>query len=155
MKKYLLGIALFILVTPTVPARQGYCETQTPEQLVRDFYAWYFEADKGPVAAENKDEIYKYVAPETVEAIRKRYPPANVSYFARANTFNAIWTNPKVIVAESISMAEDVFVIPVTFELNYKFRDKIWRDTYHVIVFVKKEHDAFYIIKVDDIYPYS
>ena len=155
MKKIFTGVIFLLFVTSALPARQGHCETQTPEQLVRDFYVWYFKADEGPVAAVDKNEIYKYVAPETVEAIRKRYPPANVSYFARANTFNAIWTNPKVIVAESIPMAEDVFVIPVTFELNYKFRDKIWRDTYHVIVFVKKEHDAFCIIKVDDIYPYS
>ena len=153
MKKYLLGIALFILVTPTVPARQGYCETQTPEQLVRNFYAWYFEADKGPVAAENKDEIYKYVARETVKYI-KELPPPSVSYFAKANTCNAIWNNPTVVVGKAIPMAGNTFVLPVTFNLNFEFRGELCHETYYVVVFVEKENKNFYITKVVDIYPY-
>ncbi len=146
----ILTAAIFLLLAIAFHARQGHCEAQTPEQLVRDFYAWYFEADKGPVAAEDKPEIYKYVAAKAVKYI-KYFPPENVSYFVKANTFNAIWEKPKIIVGKSVLMAGDMYIIPVTFKL----RDENYHEDYHVVVFAMKENGSFYIIKVTDIYPYS
>ena len=150
MKKIFTGVIFLLFVTSALPARQGHCKTQTPEQLVRNFYAWYFEADKGSVAAENKDEIYKYVAWRTVKYIKEN-PPANISYFAKANTFGSMgWENPTIIVGESIPMGGDVFVAPVTFKLNYES----YRKNISVVVFVKNENKHLYITKVVDIYPY-
>ena len=150
MKNTLVGAILLLLLAFTLPARQGACEAQTPEQLVRDFYAWYFKADEGPVAAENKDEIYNYVTEKAVKYIKRR-PLPTVSYFAKANTFNAIWTNPEIIVGKAISMAGDMFVVPVTFKLRWED----YREDYHVVVYVLKESGIFRIVKVSDIYSYS
>ena len=151
MKKKWAGIALLLFIALALPLRQGYCEEQTPEQLVRDFYVWYFKMDEGAKRPEKSDEIYKYVAEKAVKYIR-HLPPGGVSYFAKANTYGSVgWVHPKIVVGESVPMAGDMYIVPVTFELRYED----YHEDYHVVVFVMKEKGIFHIIKVTDIYPYS
>ena len=152
MRKVIVGTVILLLLALTFPARQGYCEAQTPEQLVRDFYAWYFEGKEWPLDAWKKDEIYKYVSKETVKSILNRNSSLDISYFAKANTYgSAGWGNPKVVVDKAVPMLDDVFIVPVTFKLSYED----YRKDYYVVVYVGKEDGLLRIIKVSDIYPYS
>ena len=139
----LLVVCLFFQIHPAV------CAEQTPEQLVRDFYAWYFKADAATEAAIENDEIYMYVSKETVGYARSPYTDG-VDYFTKLGT-DIDWKNTTLALGKRISMADDTYVIPVTFKgrLEDHMEDML------LIVYVKKENGSLYIYKVSNRYPYS
>lgn len=135
-----------LLLIPVFSPGRGHCASQTPEQFVRDFYKWYFEADQKAPADQN-DEIFKYLSAKTVAYIRSDAWNCDEYYVTRANTWTAAWNNVKTVVAKAIPMASDIFVVPVTFHTKW--------GKYHVVVFVAKENGQLRITKITDIYPYS
>lgn len=141
-----LPLLLFFLFFQAQPS---FGAEQTPEQLVRDFYAWYFEADTATEVADHNDDIYKYVDKETV-AYARRTIPDGLGYFLKLGT-DIDWKRMTMIVGERIMMANDRYVIPVTFKgsLEDHMEDII------LVVYVKRENNVLLIYKVSDIYPYS
>lgn len=148
--KALLGSIILLLITCFLRADQGYCAEQSPKQFVQDFYAWYFKADAGETPAYKNDGIYAYVEKKTVEYVREQASRSPICYFTKANTEWIAWKSVKVFVGESIIMYDDVFFMPVRFYL----KDEYYSDNFCVMVFVKKENNIFYIIKVSDVYMY-
>ena len=123
-----------------------FAAAQTPEKFVHEFYTWYFKADRGDTVAERQERIYTYVDKEIIEYIRG---PAvmRLAYFTKVQTSSLGSEKVKVITQKAIPMADNIYVVPVT------FRDG--ELTHHVIVYVQKTADSFSVIKVSDIYPYS
>ena len=149
MKKYFLSAALILFTPFAFPIQYGYCKSQTPEELVRDFYIWYFKTYNENLDPENSPELYKYVAAETAEYIQKN-PPQDIFYFTKATMAGSVWRTAKAAVAKSVPLGSDIFIVPVTI----KIRDKDYQEDFYVVAFVKKENKNFYITKVVDIYPY-
>lgn len=148
MTKYSFWIylLLFFLQTTICLADSRTAPKQTPEQFVRNFYQWYFEADKKSVADRN-DEIFKYISPKTVEHIRSNIRGSDEYYVTKANSWTDAWTKVKIIVSKTIYMNNNVCLVPVTFNVE--------AEKYHVIVFVDKKNEGMRIIKIADLYPYS
>jgi len=140
-----LPLLLFLLLY----SQPAFCAEQTPEQLVRDFYAWYFKADTQTEVALFNDEIYKYVAKETVDYARRTILD-DVTYFTKFG-IDIAWEKMPMILGQKITMADDRYVIPVAFKWPSESR----REDHLLVVYVKKENDTFLIYKVSDIYPYS
>ena len=149
MKKYIFGIKLKKKNICIFLGNQGYCKQQTPEQLVRDFYAWHFEKIREDKPYEQKPAIYAYVTKETIEYIDgDKY--STTDYFTKIGMYSYAWRNVKVKTGQVIAMSNDMFVVPVTF----KIKDGNYQEDFFVVAFVKKENGSFYITKVVDIYPY-
>lgn len=70
-----------------------------------------------------------------------------VGYFTKVQMSSLGSEKVKIITRKAIPMADDIYVVPVTF--------KDGGLTYHVIVYVQRTADSFAVIKVSDIYPYS
>ncbi len=130
-------------------AQLAFSAEQTPEQLVRDFYAWYFKADTATEVAENNDAIYTYVDKETVAYARRTFSDG-LSYFVKFGT-DIDWGRMTMILGEQIAMADDAYIIPATFRAP----PQDCMEDILIIVYVKKQNGAFFIYKVSDIYPYS
>jgi hypothetical protein len=140
-----LPLLLFLLFFYAQPA---FCAEQTPEQLVRDFYAWYFKTDTQTEVALFNDEIYKYVAKETVDYARRMFGGIP-NYFLKFGT-DIAWKKMPMTLGQKTAMADDRYVIPVTFKWPPEDRE----DDILLVVYVKKENGIFLIYKVSDIYPY-
>ena len=116
---------------------------------MRDFYAWYFKAEAQREVPTENDAIYKYVAKETIDYVKNTFFDV-VDYFTKFGIYTPGEKMP-MILGPKIAMADDRYVIPVTFKWPSKDRE----DDIHLVVYVKKENGAFLIYKVSDIYPYS
>ena len=130
---------------PPVSAAEG-ITAQTAEQRVRDFYQWYFEQDGYPEDIEKNDAIYMFVARATVDAIRKENN-REVVYFTQFGEMHSGWSDVRVLVHDATEMSGGIVVIPVTFDFSW--------GKHSVVVFMGKENNIFYIVKVIDAYPYS
>jgi hypothetical protein len=98
--------ALFLCVPPAQAA------PRTPEELVRQFYAWYFMADAGNVPAVNNKAIFTYVAPQTVKKARET---SRIYYFTRVGSYSSEWIEVKVAVGKAVTVTETLAIVPVSF----------------------------------------
>ena len=142
-------LLIFIILTSACivyPAKAGHTQgAGTPEQLVHDFYVWYFKVYDAIGLPARNGEMYKYVAKETVD-YAKTYDE-EIDYFTQSGGFHSPWKNLQIIVGNPIAMENKTFVVPVTFDFSW--------GNWHIVVFVKEENNALYIVKVTDIFPYS
>ena len=145
--KILIGHYTFFLVTLILCCfpKSGFCAYQTPEDLVRDFYTWYIELSTASRNIPVYDKkIYDYVYPCTVNRCRKDHEKVarDSDYFTKSQD---IWKEllDELVVYQAISINDSVSIVPVS--INPKMN-------WNIIVFVKKEDDALYIIKVEDQY---
>jgi len=123
----------------------GYCAKQTPEQFVSEFYQWYFKANSGKELADRNDEIYKYVAKQTVDDIRRKVDNTDIYYFTKVNSYSWNWKNVRSIIHPARAIGNKLYVTHVTFDTGYNKND--------VIVSLTKEDGKFYIRSVEDVYP--
>jgi hypothetical protein len=114
MNKYILCV-IILLIALLYRVSDGYCGDETPEQLVRNFYRWYFKTDSGTALAENNDEIYSYFAEQTINNIRADKQP-KLYYFTRVGSYSLEWKYMEALVGAATQVAEDLFVIPVSFQ---------------------------------------
>jgi hypothetical protein len=146
-RKFFLCPVFLLALAWLSPALQGHCAAKTPEEFVGDFYAWYLQADTDGANPLNDEEIFKYVAAETLEYLHTSNA-VEVDYFLQVGMAVVPWDEAKVIAQTAIPMANGFMVVPVTF----KFRSDDWNR--HVIVFVKQDGEAWSIFKVTNIFPY-
>jgi hypothetical protein len=138
----LMVFACFLLPAHAAD-RPDFTPPVTPEEFVREFYQWYFKADAGRELAEYNDEIYLYVAKETVDTLRKKKGGSNLYYFTKiGQSFNP--ERIQTIVHQATHL-DEIFIIPITFDDS--------SDKYDAIVIVKNINGRFYIHSVMDIYP--
>ena len=124
---------------------QSHGRSTNPQQLVHDFYTWYFKIYNELGIYARSGEIYNYVDRKLVDYVDMH--DDKIDYFTQMGYRHAPWTNVKTIVGNPIALKNKTFALPVTFKFNW--------GKWHVVVFVEEENNALYIVRVMDIFPYS
>lgn len=138
---YCIALLVSMLIFHAV---DGYCTEKTPEQLVHDFYQWYFAENSGSDMAERRDEIHKYVARMLVDDVRK--DTSGIYYFTKVGSYGAWWDGAATEVKKAVEIGGGVFMVPVEFVLE--------RERRNVVALVKRYGGALKIFKVMDVYPF-
>ena len=145
MKKCI--IIMISLVTLFCCWQHGYCSEQTPEQLVRDFYKWFFENDKEGKIAENNDGILNFISKDTIENVRKE-KCSDIDYFRKVGSESYKWTSVHTAIGSAVLVARDIFIVPV----DFVFKDG--EEHISVVVVLQKENGKLLITKIMDQHPY-
>jgi len=127
-------------------SQAGYCSEQTPEQIVRDFYAWYLSQDgnDGEKIPERRAEIYNFVSKQTVDAVLSQINCKTLSYFTKLGVFGGI---ARVDVGTAVPAGAKLFVVPITF--IHTNNDRVG-----ALVVLHEEAGKLRITKVIDKYPF-
>ena len=117
---------------------------QTPQEFVKEFYEWYlikhYELDN--VLTEEK--LPEYVD-ETLIGYLKQKEVTSLYYFTQMGE-TMQFKDCRVLVKNVLTMADDVYVVPVLFK---------GKDFYNVVIaYVKKSGSEFKIASISDAYPY-
>ena len=117
---------------------------QTPQGFVKEFYEWYiikhYELDN--VLTEEK--LLDYVD-ETLIGYLKQKEVTSLYYFTQMGE-TMQFKDCRVLVKNVLTMADDVYVVPVLFK---------GKDFYNVVIaYVKKSGSEFKIASISDAYPY-
>ena len=119
---------------------------QTPQEFVKEFYAWYLIKDYDLSDALKQDKLAEYVDEGLIAVLREEEKCHEMSYFTQMGPFFIRFKNAKVRVGDVLPMTDDVFVVPAT--ITKESIEKI------VIVYVHKKDGTFKIHSVSDAYPY-
>ena len=117
---------------------------QTPQEFVKEFYEWYlikhYELDN--VLTEEK--LPEYVD-ETLIGYLIQKEVTSLYYFTQMGE-TMQFKDCRVLVKNVLTMADDVYVVPVLFK---------GKDFYNVVIaYVKKSGSEFKIASISDAYPY-
>ena len=117
---------------------------QTPQEFVKEFYEWYlikhYELDN--VLTEEK--LPEYVD-ETLIGYLKQKEVTSLYYFTQMGE-TMQFKDCRVLVNNVLTMADDVYVVPVLFK---------GKNFYNVVIaYVKKSGSEFKIASISDAYPY-
>ena len=135
----LTGLLCFCILCPKAADA-----AQTPQEFVKEFYEWYlikhYELDN--VLTEEK--LPEYVD-ETLIGYLKQKEVTSLYYFTQMGE-TMQFKDCRVLVKNVLTMADDVYVVPVLFK---------GKDFYNVvIVYVKKSGSEYKIASISDAYPY-
>ena len=117
---------------------------QTPQEFVKEFYKWYFIKYYELVDIFKEEKLPEYVDESLIEDL-KRKGSTDLYYFIHFSETVA-FKDCNIVVKDVLKMADDVFVVPVTFKGEGLERA--------VIAYVKKVDSGFKIASVSDVYPY-
>ena len=116
---------------------------QTPQEFVKEFYEWYFIKYYELVDIFKEEKLPEYVDESLIEDL-KRKGSTDLYYFIHFSETVA-FKDCNIVVKDVLKMADDVFVVPVTFKGEGLERA--------VIAYVKKVDSVFKIASVSDAYP--
>ena len=118
--------------------------TQTPQEFVKEFYEWYLVRYCELVDIFEEEKLPEYVD-ETLIAYLKRKEVTSLYYFTQMGE-TMQFKDCRVLVKNVLTMADDVYVVPVLFK---------GKDFYNVVIaYVKKSGSEFKIASISDAYPY-
>ena len=117
---------------------------QTSQEFVKEFYEWYFIKYYELVDIFKEEKLPEYVDESLIEDL-KRKGSTDLYYFIHFSETVA-FKDCNIVVKDVLKMADDVFVVPVT------FKGEDFERT--VIAYVKKVDSGFKIASVSDVYPY-
>ena len=117
---------------------------QTPQEFVKEFYEWYlikhYELDN--VLTEEK--LPEYVDEKLILYLKKKEVTSLYYFTQMGETMQ--FKDCRVLVKNVLTMADDVYVVPVIFK---------GKDFYNVVItYVKKSGSEFKIASISDAYPY-
>ena len=117
---------------------------QTPQEFVKEFYEWYlikhYELDN--VLTEEK--LPEYVDENLILYLKKKEVTSLYYFTQMGETMQ--FKDCRVLVKNVLTMADDVYVVPVLFK---------GKDFYNVVIaYVKKSGSEFKIASISDAYPY-
>lgn len=144
MKKTAIFFAALLFLGCTGPFSAAYGAEQSPEGLVREFYAWYMlETEKDlrePI--EYNDIMYNYVYPCTVNKLRVDHEQGarDADYFLFGQDFIYEVSAKNYTVHPAVPVTDTLSLVPVG------------TGTPFLMVFVRKTKEGWRIIKVDDKY---
>lgn len=121
----------------------------TPDSFVTTFYQWFFAHDNDRTAPLREPAIQNYVAQRTIERLKDEYsrsgPPQGVDYFLKVQDYDPRDWAAHVATQAPITLG-DVTIVPVTFGSQ---------DKTSVVVFLRRDHGHWKIVKVDDTWDYN
>ena len=146
--KILLSLFGFFVCGLFALTQPAYCNDQTPDNLVRDFYIWYLgELNKSNYSLAVDDEIYKYIHPCVVSKLRIEHKTASrdFDYFIQSNDY---WpeTSKYITVGKAIKINDEVSIVPLGFEETKE------KSAPRLVIFVQNEKGTLYITKVEPVY---
>ena len=117
---------------------------QTPQECVKEFYEWYlikhYELDN--VLTDEK--LPEYVDEKLILYLKKKEVTSLYYFTQMGETMQ--FKDCRVLVKNVLTMADDVYVVPVLFK---------GKDFYNVVIaYVKKSGSEFKIASISDAYPY-
>ena len=117
---------------------------QTPQEFVKEFYEWYlikhYELDN--VLTEEK--LPEYVDENLILYLKKKEVTSLYYFTQMGETMQ--FKDCRVLVNNVLTMADDVYVVPVLFK---------GKNFYNVVIaYVKKSGSEFKIASISDAYPY-
>ena len=117
---------------------------QTPQEFVKEFYEWYLVRYCELVDIFEEERLPEYVD-ESLIAYLKRKEVTSLYYFTQMGE-TMQFKDCHVLVKNVLTMADDVYVVPVIFR---------GKDFYNVVIaYVKKSGSEFKIASISDAYPY-
>ena len=117
---------------------------QTPQEFVKEFYEWYIIKHYEQNDILENENLPKYVD-ESLIAYLKKKGSSDLYYFTQMGE-TLEFKESCIFVKSVLSMADGVFVVPVTF----KGKDF----EYYVIAYIKKTESSYKIASISDAYPY-
>ena len=117
---------------------------QTPQEFVKEFYEWYIIKHYEQNDILENENLPKYVD-ESLIAYLKKKGSSDLYYFTQMGE-TLEFKESCIFVKSVLSMADGVFVVPVT------FKGKGFE--YYVIAYIKKTESSFKIASISDAYPY-
>ena len=118
---------------------------QTPQGFVKEFYEWYLIKHYENKDILEEEKLLEYVEGSLVEYLKVK-PSSDIYYFIQHGSSTMAFKDCRIVVKDVLKMADDVFVVPVTFKGEGLERA--------VIAYVKKVDSGFKIASVSDAYPY-
>ena len=145
VRKFLLPLVLVLaVVTGAFSHSYAFAHDRNAPDDVKAFYSWYIGKQSGAALPLLDKNIYGYVNKETVDRLRTAYRhdrlPGGSDYFTKVQDYDEHDWLANIVVATPVTLG-DVTIVPVTFGS----KDKV-----SVIVFLRKQGDAWKIVKVDD-----
>ena len=117
---------------------------QTPQEFVKEFYEWYLSKHYEHKDILEDGKLPEYVD-ETLIGYLKQKEVTSLYYFTQMNE-TMQFKDCRVLVNNVLTMADDVYVVPVIFK---------GKDFYNVVIaYVKKTGSEFKIASISDAYPY-
>ena len=117
---------------------------QTPKEFVKEFYEWYLVRYCELVDIFKEEKLPEYVDESLIEYLKKKRSP-DLYYFTQMGE-TMQFKDCRVLVKHVLTMADDVYVVPVLFK---------GKDFYNVVIaYVKKSGSEFKIASISDAYPY-
>jgi hypothetical protein len=124
--------------------QNGYCQDNTPENFVKDFYIWYLDKYIKHEKQLNDDAIYKYVDLSLIKKLKidKKRIVMDFDYFITGQDY---LDEIKIEVYNAIKINDATLVVPVNLWNDIKINPEHLPT---VLVFLEKENEKFRIIKV-------
>jgi len=117
---------------------------QTPQEFVKEFYGWYLSKHYEHKDILEDGKLPEYVD-ETLIGYLKQKEVTSLYYFTQMGE-TMQFKDCRVLVNNVLTMADDVYVVPVLFK---------GKDFYNVVIaYVKKSGSEFKITSISDAYPY-
>ena len=117
---------------------------QTPQEFVKEFYGWYLSKHYEHKDILEDGKLPEYVDESLIEYLKKKRSP-DLYYFTQMGE-TMQFKDCRVLVKNVLTMANDVYVVPVIFK---------GKDFYNVVIaYVKKTGTEFKIASISDAYPY-
>ena len=118
---------------------------KTPQEFVKEFYEWYIIKHYEFQDILENEKLPEYVDESLIAYLKKR-GSSDLYYFIQFGSSTSVFKECHIVVKDVLKMADDVFVVPVTFKGEGLERA--------VIAYVKKVDSGFKIASVSDVYPY-
>jgi hypothetical protein len=146
--KHTTLLLILPLLLLTFTAFRGYATTQTAEQFVQSFYDWYFQSDSSNSIPEDNPDIYRFVSKPTIDGLHNDIQRGgysdDVSYFTKVTEYDADEWHHSMIIHPAVILS-DTAIVAVSFGRKEKT---------DIVLFLKKDHGNWQIIKADDTQTY-
>ena len=117
---------------------------QTPQEFVKEFYEWYLVRYCELVDIFNDEKLPEYVDENLILYLKKKEVTSLYYFTQMGETMQ--FKDCRVLVNNVLTMADDVYVVPVLFK---------GKNFYNVVIaYVKKSGSEFKIASISDAYPY-
>ena len=117
---------------------------QTPQEFVKEFYGWYLSKHYEHKDILEDGKLPEYVD-ETLIGYLKQKEVTSLYYFTQMNE-TMQFKDCRVLVNNVLTMADDVYVVPVLFK---------GKNFYNVVItYVKKTGSEYKIASISDAYSY-
>jgi hypothetical protein len=135
------NMACFFCIILSLCGASKSCLAETPEDFIKNFFAWYFTASEIGKHAYFNDDIYNYVAQDAVSVAQRNRD--EIDYFTKTEDYNVEYSDLSIKSVHYIDGG--INIVHAAFKKH---------DVVDIVIFLQNTGDTFLILRVVDIYPY-